>query len=97
MGSVIDQETECPKCKQHKGYLDFYYKSGEFWFQCFNKQCNYGHSVFIKRDNEGNPLTIDETDNYKFDNLMVIEEEYIDGEKTVKEYPYKDQKIEETN
>lgn len=89
MGSVIDQTTKCPKCKQEKGYLDFYYKSGEFWFQCMNKECEYGHSIFIKRDKENKPVTIDGTDNYEWGNLTVVEKEYVDGKKTEKEYPYK--------
>ena len=91
MGSVINNFEECPKCKQEKGYLDYYYRTGEFLFQCMDEECNYGHSIFIKRDEEGKMVTIDGTDNYKWDNLMVVEKEYINNEKTVKEYPYKQQ------
>ena len=67
MGSVIDY-IECPHCKS-EAYSDHYYKTGEEYINCQN--CGYHYSVTYKRDEEGNYVTKDGTDNYDFSNLIV--------------------------
>lgn len=67
MGSVIDY-IECPNCKQ-EAFSDFYYKTGEEYINCSN--CGYHHSVTYKRNDEGQFVTKDGTDNYSFDNLIL--------------------------
>ena len=71
MGSVIDF-IECPNCKQ-EAYSDFYYKTGEQYVSC--SSCGYNHSHYWKRNEEGKFETLDGTDNYHFDNLIMVEEE----------------------
>jgi len=67
MGSVIDY-IECPNCKQ-EAYDDFYYKTGEEYVNCQN--CGYHYSATYKRDDEGEFVTKDGTENYEFDNLIM--------------------------
>jgi hypothetical protein len=71
MGSVIEF-IDCPNCGQ-EAYSDFYYKSGEQYVNCSN--CGYHHSQYWKRNVEGKFETLDGTDNYHFDNLIMVEEE----------------------
>jgi Zn ribbon nucleic-acid-binding protein len=71
MGSVIDY-IECPNCKQ-EAFSDFYYKTGEDYINCSN--CGYSHSRFWKRNDKGKFETLDGTDNYNFDNLIMVTEE----------------------
>jgi hypothetical protein len=67
MGSVIDY-IECPHCG-HEAYNDFYYKTGEEYVNCSN--CGYYYSATYKRDDKGEFITQDGTDNYTFDNLIM--------------------------
>lgn len=67
MGSVIDY-IECPNCKQ-EAFSDFYYKTGEEYINCNN--CGYHYSQFYKRDENGEFVTKDGTDDYHFDNLIM--------------------------
>ena len=67
MGSVIDY-TECPNCG-HEAYNDYYYKTGEEYTIC--NSCGYHATATYKRDDEGNLVTIDGTDDYSFDNLIM--------------------------
>ena len=67
MGSVIDY-IECPNCK-HEAYSDFYYKTGEEYLIC--KDCGYHYSATYKRDDDGEFVTKDGTNNYSFDNLIM--------------------------
>lgn len=67
MGSVIDY-IECPNCSG-EAYNDFYYKTGEEYVNCQN--CGYHYSATYKRDDEGEFVTKDGTDNYEFDNLIM--------------------------
>jgi Zn ribbon nucleic-acid-binding protein len=69
MGSVIDY-IECPNCK-NEAFSDFYYKTGEEYVNCNN--CGFHYSASYKRDNEGKLETIDGTDDYRFDNLIMVE------------------------
>jgi Zn ribbon nucleic-acid-binding protein len=67
MGSVLDQ-IECPNCKQ-EATMDFYYKTGEEYVFCQN--CGYNHSHTYRRDENGELVTKDGTDDYSFDNLIM--------------------------
>jgi Zn ribbon nucleic-acid-binding protein len=67
MGSVIDY-IECPNCKQ-EAYNDFYYKTGEEYVNCQN--CGYHYSATYKRDDEGEFVTKDGTEDYSFENLIM--------------------------
>ena len=67
MGSVIDY-IECPNCKQ-EAYSDFYYKTGEEYINCQN--CGYHYSATYKRNDKGEFVTKDGTNNYTFDNLIM--------------------------
>lgn len=67
MGSVIDY-IECPNC-EHEAYNDFYYKTGEEYVNCQN--CGYRYSATYKRDDNGELITKDGTDNHEFDNLIM--------------------------
>ena len=67
MGSVIDY-IECPHCKS-EAYNDFYYKTGEEYINCQN--CGYHYSATYKRDDDGEFVTKDGTNNYTFDNLIM--------------------------
>jgi len=69
MGSVIDY-IECPNCK-HEAFSDFYYKTGEEYVNCNN--CGFHYSATYKRNDEGKFETIDGTDDYRFDNLIMVE------------------------
>jgi len=67
MGSVIDY-IECPNCG-HEAHSDFYYKTGEEYVMCNN--CGYRRSAELKRDEDGELVTIDGTERYDFDNLTM--------------------------
>ena len=67
MGSVIDH-IECPNCGQ-EAFSDFYYKTGEEYVNC--QHCGYHYSATYKRNDEGEFITKDGTDNYTFDNLIM--------------------------
>ena len=67
MGSVIDY-IECPHCG-HEAYNDFYYKTGEEYVICNN--CGYHYSSQWKRDDNGNLITKDGTEDYSFDNCIM--------------------------
>lgn len=67
MGSVIDY-IECPNC-EHEAYNDFYYKTGEEYVICNN--CGYHYSAQWKRDDNGNLITKDGTEDYSFDNCIM--------------------------
>ena len=67
MGSVIDY-LECPHCGT-EAYSDFYYKTGEEYINCQN--CGYHYSATYKRNDEGEYITQDGTENYTFDNLIM--------------------------
>ena len=67
MGSVIDH-IECPNCGQDAS-SDFYYKTGEEYVNC--QHCGYHYSATYKRNDEGEFITKDGTDNYTFDNLIM--------------------------
>jgi len=67
MGSVIDY-IECPNCGQ-EAFSDFYYKTGEEYVNC--QHCGYHYSATYKRNDEGEFITKDGTDNYTFDNLIM--------------------------
>ena len=71
MGSVIDY-IECPHCGT-EAYSDFYYKTGEEYVNCQN--CGYHYSATYKRDDDGEFVTKDGTNNYTFDNLIMEEKE----------------------
>ena len=66
MGSVTDS-IECPNCKRN-AMVDYYYKTGEEYVNC--NQCGYFFSNAYKRDDEGEFVTKDGTNNYSFDNLI---------------------------
>jgi hypothetical protein len=69
MGSVIDY-IECPNCK-HEAFSDFYYKTGEEYVNCNN--CGYHYSATYKRNEDGKFVTKDGTEDYKFENLIMVE------------------------
>lgn len=71
MGSVIDN-IECPNCK-HEAFSDFYYKTGEQYVNCNN--CGYNFSQYFKRNDDGKFVTKDGTNDYNFDNLVVVTNE----------------------
>jgi Zn ribbon nucleic-acid-binding protein len=77
MGSVIDF-IECPRCKREDCFDDYYYKTGEEYISC--PDCGYNRSSFIKRDDEGNMLKIDEDKDFAIDNVV--------REETLLEEPY---------
>jgi DNA-directed RNA polymerase subunit RPC12/RpoP len=68
MGSVIDY-IECPNCG-HEAHSDFYYKTGEEYVMCNN--CGYRRTAELKRDEDGELVTIDGTERYDFDNLTMV-------------------------
>ena len=72
MGSVIDY-FDCPNCGQ-EAVDDFYYKTGEQYINC--NSCGYHESHSYKRDENGNLITKDGTNNYSFDNLIMEVKEY---------------------
>jgi Zn ribbon nucleic-acid-binding protein len=67
MGSVIDY-IECPNCKQ-EAFSDFYYKTGEEYVNCTT--CGYHYSSSYKRNDEGQFMTKDGTDDFSFSNLIL--------------------------
>jgi hypothetical protein len=67
MGSVIDY-IDCPNCG-NEAFSDFYYKSGEEYVMC--NHCGYRRSSELRRDEAGELVTIDGTDRYDFDNLIM--------------------------
>lgn len=73
MGSVIDYNDECPRCKNTNCFDDYYYKTGEEYFMC--PDCGYYRAFHYKRDENGEYLKKDELKGYEFDNL--IEEEIL--------------------
>ena len=85
MGSVITYDEECPKCKQDKGFSDYYYKNGEENFVCQNTECNFQYQYKWKRNNNHKLVTRDGTDNFEFDNLIMVETVVEKGNKTIKE------------
>lgn len=85
MGSVISYDVECPKCKQEKGFNDFYYKNHEEYFSCQNSECGFGYSYKWKRNEKHKLVTKDGTENHSFDNLIMIETVYENGKETITE------------
>jgi len=71
MGSVLDT-MECPRCKG-EATTDFYYKTGEEYVFC--PSCGYRRECTYLRDENGNLVTKDGTDNYEFKNLFWTEKE----------------------
>jgi hypothetical protein len=67
MGSVMGQ-IECPRCKSEECFEDYYYKTGEEYISC--PDCGYHHSSFIKRDEEGKMIKIDESKELAVDNVV---------------------------
>lgn len=67
MGSIIDY-IACPNCGT-EAYNDFYYKTGEEYTRCNN--CGYSYSATYKRDDNGDFITKDGTDDYDFNNLIM--------------------------
>jgi len=85
MGSVITYDMKCPKCEQEKGFHDFYYKNHEEYFSCQNEECGFGFKYVWKRDENYELVTRDGSDDYKFDNLIMVETVYEDGKETITE------------
>lgn len=85
MGSVITYDAECPKCKQEKGFSDFYYKNHEEYFSCQNEECGFGFKYEWKRDEDHKLVTRDGSDDYNFDNLIMVETVYENGKETITE------------
>lgn len=67
MGSVIDY-IECPNCKQ-EAFNDFYYKTGEEYINC--NHCGYHYSVTYERDDNGQLVTKDGSDDLSFGNIKM--------------------------
>ena len=63
---------ECPNCKKD-AWDDFYYKTGEEYIHC--NHCGYYYHNIYRRDDKGDLITLDGSDNYSFDNLIMDEEE----------------------
>ena len=63
---------ECPNCKQ-EAWHDFYYKTGEDNIHC--NHCGYYYHNIYRRDDKGDLITLDGSDNYSFNNLIMDEEE----------------------
>ena len=85
MGSVTTYDVECPKCKQEKGFSDFYYKNHEEYFSCQNEECGFGYKYEWERDKDHKLVTRDGSNDYKFDNLIMVETVYENGKETVTE------------
>ena len=64
---MLFRSIECPHCKS-EAYSDYYYKTGEEYINCQN--CGYHYSATYKRDDDGEFVTKDGTNNYTFDNLI---------------------------
>lgn len=69
MGSVLDT-LECPICKG-EAHSDYYYKTGEEYIFC--PSCGYRREHKWERDENGELITKDGTQNYNFDNLNWID------------------------
>lgn len=67
MGSVMGH-IECPRCKSEECFEDYYYKSGEEYVSC--PDCGYHRSFFIKRDEEGKMIKLDESKELAVDNVV---------------------------
>lgn len=67
MGSVMGH-IECPRCKSEECFEDYYYKSGEIYISC--PDCGYHYSSFIKRDDEGKMIKLDESKELAVDNVV---------------------------
>jgi len=67
MGSVMGQ-IECPRCKSEECFEDYYYKTGEEYVSC--PDCGYHRSFFIKRDEEGKMIKLDESKELAVDNVV---------------------------
>lgn len=65
-------EIECPNCKQN-AWHDFYYKTGEEYMSC--NHCGYYYHNLYRRGDDGKYSTLDGSDNYSFNNLIMDEEE----------------------
>lgn len=85
MGSAISGDVECVKCKELKGVLEVYYKNYEVFFCCQNKECGFSYSYRWKRDRNRQLITKDGTNNYKFNNLIMVETVFENGKRIVKE------------
>jgi hypothetical protein len=83
MGSVITYDEKCPECKKNTGMSDFYYKTGEEYFNCSN--CGLAYSYEFKRDEDGQLVTRDGSDKINWDNLIMVEKINKNGKTTVKE------------
>ena len=70
MGSVIDYNKDCPRCKQENCIYEFWYKTGEEFFHC--PDCGYHREFRYKRGEDGMPLRKDENKDFDFDNLIAI-------------------------
>jgi hypothetical protein len=66
MASVSSYE-ECPNCKEQL-YAEFNYKNGEEYSFCTT--CGYKHNFYIERDENGEYVTKDGTDDRNFGNLV---------------------------
>ena len=84
MGSVLDT-IECPHCERD-ATSDFYYKTGEEYIFCGN--CGYNYRAEYKRNEDGELVTKDGTDNHSFDNLILETKEIKNpyGAYTIKHY-----------
>ena len=67
MGSVMGQ-IECPRCGSEECFEDYYYKTGEEYVSC--PDCGYHRSFFIKRDEEGKMIKLDESKELAVDNVV---------------------------
>jgi len=76
MGSV-HSEMNCPRCGYDRCTEEYYYKIHEIFVFC--PECGYLYEHKIKRDELGEIITKDGTENYKFENI-----EY--EERTVQSY-----------
>ncbi len=85
MGSVITYDMKCPECKQETGFHDFYYKNDEEYFFCENDDCRFSYKYEWKRDEDSKLVTRDGIENYKFDNLIMLETVVKDGVETITE------------
>lgn len=65
-------EIECPNCKKD-AWHDYYYKTGEEYIHC--NHCGYYYHNIYRRGDDGKYSTLDGSDNYSFDNLIMDEEE----------------------
>lgn len=79
MGSVLTYDVECPKCHKDMATSDYYYRSGEEYFFCQNEECQYGHVLELKRNENHKFITKDGTENYSFDNLIMVERVWENG------------------